>query len=427
MARRRVAITGLGCVTPIGEGADGLWSGLQRRRSGIAPITFFDASLFRTRIAAEVPNFDVADRFGAKRARRIDRYSALALTSTSMALDDADLDPGTTLPERVAVQMGSALGGVTLAESEHAKYMAGGIRAVNPMLALSVFGGAASCNIAIEYGFTGPNSTNAMSCASGAIAIGHAYRLIRDGEADVALAGGAEAPLSPLSFGAFAILRAMSTRNGDPERACRPFDRERDGFVMGEGAAVLVLEELGGALRRNARIYAEIRGFGTTIDGYHMTAPLPDGRQAARAMELALLGDRLRVDFNAVDENVFYRSLAITNEDYSTLPGIIELIGGAGFDKLIIETVGAGQNETRIREHVDNTAVVVVPGMGDAVQMDKAGILEIADEFVINKADFSGESKLKRELLDIAAGRPIYETIATQGQGVVDLLDGLFG
>ena len=150
MARRRVAITGLGCVTPIGEGADGLWSGLQRRRSGIAPITFFDASLFRTRIAAEVPNFDVADRFGAKRARRIDRYSALALTSTSMALDDAGLDPGTTLPERVAVQMGSALGGVTLAESEHAKYMAGGIRAVNPMLALSVFGGAASCTIAIR-------------------------------------------------------------------------------------------------------------------------------------------------------------------------------------------------------------------------------------------------------------------------------------
>lgn len=325
MARRRVAITGLGCVTPIGEGADGLWSGLQRRRSGIAPITFFDASLFRTRIAAEVPNFDVADRFGAKRARRIDRYSALALTSTSMALDDAGLDPGTTRPERVAVQMGSALGGVTLAESEHAKYMAGGIRAVNPMLALSVFGGAASCNIAIEYGFTGPNSTNAMSCASGAIAIGHAYRLIRDGEADVALAGGAEAPLSPLSFGAFAILRAMSTRNGDPERACRPFDRERDGFVMGEGAAVLVLEELGGALRRNARIYAEIRGFGTTIDGYHMTAPLPDGRQAARAMELALAdGD---VGPSAVDYVNAHGSSTPLND--ATEAGAIRSVCGA--------------------------------------------------------------------------------------------------
>ena len=140
----------------------------------------------------------------------------------------------------------------------------------------------------------------------------------------------------------------------------------------------------------------------------------------------ALLGDRLRVDFNALDEGVFYRSLAIEGEDYRSLPDVVELIGGAGFDKLIIETVGAGQNEVRIREHVDRTAVVVVPGMGDAVQMDKAGILEIADVFVINKADFAGENKLKRELLDIAAGRPIFETIATQGQGIVELLDGIF-
>ncbi len=140
----------------------------------------------------------------------------------------------------------------------------------------------------------------------------------------------------------------------------------------------------------------------------------------------ALLGDRLRVDFNTVDENVFYRSLAITGEDYSTLPAIIELIGGAGFDRLIIETVGAGQNEVRIREYVDRTAVVVVPGMGDSVQMDKAGILEIADVFVINKADFAGENKLKRELLDISTGRAIYETVATKGQGIVELLDGLF-
>ncbi|MHC5004438.1 MAG: cobalamin-dependent protein [Planctomycetota bacterium] len=141
----------------------------------------------------------------------------------------------------------------------------------------------------------------------------------------------------------------------------------------------------------------------------------------------ALLGDRLRVDFNRVDENVFYRSLAITGEDYSTLPDVVELIGGAGFDKLIIETVGAGQNEVRIREHVDRTVVVLVPGMGDAVQMDKAGILEIADLFVINKADFAGENKLKRELLDIAVGRPIHETIATQGQGIVELYHALFG
>ena len=159
------------------------------------------------------------------------------------------------------------------------------------------------------------------------------------------------------------------------------------------------------------------RGERVAVVAFDPKSPITNG---------ALLGDRLRVDFNAVDEKVFYRSLAIKGEDYSTLPDIIELIGGAGFDRLIIETVGAGQNDVAIREYVDRTAVVVVPGMGDAVQMDKAGILEIADLFVINKADFAGENKLKRELLDICSGRPIYETIATQGKGIVELLDGLF-
>ncbi len=165
-------------------------------------------------------------------------------------------------------------------------------------------------------------------------------------------------------------------------------------------------------------IEAVSRGVKIAVVAFDPMSPITSG---------ALLGDRLRVDFNTVDENVYYRSLAITGEDYATLPGVIGLIGAAGFDKLIIETVGAGQNDVAIREHVDRTAVVVVPGMGDAVQMDKAGILEIADLFVINKADFAGETKLKRELLDIASGREIYETIATQGQGIVELLDALFG
>ena len=177
----------------------------------------------------------------------------------------------------------------------------------------------------------------------------------------------------------------------------------------GAGKSTLVASMANEAVRKDERI---------AVVAFDPMSPITSG---------ALLGDRLRVDFNAVDENVFYRSLAITGEDYSTLPDIIELIGGAGFDKLIIETVGAGQNEVQIRNYVDRTAVVVVPGMGDAVQMDKAGILEIADVFVINKADFAGENKLKRELLDIAAGRPIHETIATQGKGVVELLDELFG
>lgn len=285
---RRVAVTGIGCVTPIGEGVEGLWRGLHRRRSGVREVTRFDASDFRCRVAAEVRGFDPAARLGEKRARRLDRYGALALASADMALEDAGLDPDEPDPRQVAVQMGTALGGIAYAEEQHAAYMENGVRGVNPMLALTVFGGAASCNIAIEYGYQGPNSTNSMSCASGTLGIGEGFRAVRRGEAELALAGGAEAPLASLTFGSFALIRAMSTRNEDPRSASRPFDRDRDGFVMGEGAAVLVLESMERARKRDARIYGEITGFGTTNDAYHMTKPRPDGSQAARAMELAL-------------------------------------------------------------------------------------------------------------------------------------------
>jgi 3-oxoacyl-[acyl-carrier-protein] synthase II len=205
-----------------------------------------------------------------------------------MALHDAQLNPADLDGERVAVQMGSALGGMSYAEEQVGRLMTAGIRAVDPSVALTTFCGAASCAVAIEFGFNGPNSTNAMSCASGTVAIGEAWRLVRDGYADVAIAGGVEAPLSPLCFGAFAIIRAMSTRNEDPEHACRPFDQTRDGFIMGEGACSLVLERYDLAVARGAHIYAEIAGYGNTNDAHHMTAPRPDGSQAARAMKTAL-------------------------------------------------------------------------------------------------------------------------------------------
>lgn len=288
MSGRRVVVTGIGPVTPIGEGVEGLWTGLARERSAVRAVERFDASPFRSRIAAEIDGFDPANRLGGKRARRLDRFSALSLVACSLALEDADLEAEALPASRVAVQMGSALGGVAYAEEQHGEYLSKGIRGINPLLALSVFGGAASCNIAIEYGFTGPNSTNGMSCASGAIAIGHAFQLVRRGEADIVLSGGSEAPLAPLTFGAFAIIRAMSTRNDDPATACRPFDEGRDGFVMGEGACVLVLEELRRAEKRGARVYGEVCGFGTTSDAFHMTRPRPGGTEAARAMRLAL-------------------------------------------------------------------------------------------------------------------------------------------
>jgi 3-oxoacyl-[acyl-carrier-protein] synthase II len=285
---RRVVITGIGAITPIGLGVDGLWDGLRRRTSAVRCITRFDPTVFKSRIAGEVPDFMPTDHIEERRARRLDRYSQFTIAATRMALTDARLDLAREDPDRVGAMMGTALGGVAHGERNYHAFLTQGPRGVDPALALTVFAGAASCNIAIEFGCTGPNSTNGMSCASGAIAIGDGLRAIVRGDADVMLAGGAEAPLAPLCFGAFAIIRAMSTRNDDPAHASRPFDAGRDGFVMAEGAAVLVLEERSRALARGAPVYAELCGFGLTNDAHHMTAPRPDGRQAARAMRSAL-------------------------------------------------------------------------------------------------------------------------------------------
>ncbi|MGE5800830.1 MAG: beta-ketoacyl-ACP synthase II [Gemmatimonadota bacterium] len=285
---RRVVITGVGAVTPIGTAAAGLWDGLAARTSAVRTISRFDPTPFRSRMAAEIPDFRPQDHLDAKRARRLDRFSQLAVTSARLALEDSGVVAEREDRDRVGTMMGSALGGAAFAESQVPGYLADGPRGLDPSLALSVFCGAASCNIAIEFGFTGPNATNAMSCASGTIAVGEAFHAVRDGRADLMLAGGAEAPIAPMTFAAFSIIRAMSTRNDDPATASRPFDASRDGFVMGEGAAVLVLEERSRALARGAKIYAEVVGHAYTNDAYHMTAPRPDGRQAARAIQLAL-------------------------------------------------------------------------------------------------------------------------------------------
>ena len=286
--RRRVVVTGLGAITPIGIGERGLWDGLQAGRSAVRSLTRFDPSIFRSHNAAQVDEFVPADFLEHKRAKRLDRFGQFSVVASRLAIEDARLDLAAEDRERIGAMMGTALGGIAYAEGQLGNFLREGLRGVDPLLALAVFGGASSCNIAIELGVQGPNSTNAMSCASGTIAIGDGFREIRDGYADVMLCGGAEAPLAPLCFGAFAIIRAMSTRNDDPEHSSRPFDRARDGFVMGEGAAVLVLEEHGRAVARGARIYAEILGFGMSNDAHHMTAPLPDGKQAARAMQRAL-------------------------------------------------------------------------------------------------------------------------------------------
>ena len=287
-SRRRVVITGIGAITPIGLTRGGLWAGIREQHSAVRSLTRFDPSIFRSHNAAEVNDFVPHDHMEARRAKRLDRFGHFSVATARMALEDARLDLAREDRERVGAMMGTALGGVGYAEEQLGVFLTQGLKAVDATLALAVFGGAASCNIAIEFGVQGPNSTNAMSCASGTIAIGDAFRQIRDGYADVMIAGGAEAPLAPLCFGSFSIIRAMSTRNDDPVGASRPFDRDRDGFVMGEGSAVLILEEYERAVARGAPIYAEVAGFGTSNDAHHMTAPMPDGAQAARSMKMAL-------------------------------------------------------------------------------------------------------------------------------------------
>ncbi|MCS6776779.1 MAG: beta-ketoacyl-ACP synthase II [Chloroherpetonaceae bacterium] len=285
---RRVVVTGIGAITPIGSGPEGLWSGVLQERSAVQRITRFDPTPFSCHIAAQVNDFDPADYLDQRTRRRLDPCSQYAVVACLQAVRDAGIDLSTEDRSRIGVCLGSALGGAGWAEGQHAAFLDRGPRAVSPVLALQMFVGAGACNASILLGLTGFSSSNADSCASGAIAIGNAWHAIRRKDADVMLAGGAEAPLAPLCFGAFTFIGALSRRNAEPERACRPFDRDRDGFVMGEGAAVLLLEERERALRRGARIYAELCGFAATMDAHHMTMPRPDAGSAARCIRLAL-------------------------------------------------------------------------------------------------------------------------------------------
>ncbi len=285
---RQVVVTGIGAITPIGIGVQALYEGLRQERSAIDTITRFDPAPFHCHVAAEVRRFDGGAYADHKRLRRLDRYAQFAIACARLALDDARLDLTDENRDMIGCFVGSALGGAAFAEEQHAVFLSQGVRRIKPTLALAVFCGAASCNVAIEHDLRGPSSANSDSCASGAIAIGNAFRAVRDGYADIMLAGGVEVPLAPLIFGAFDLIRAMSTRNAEPAASCRPFDRDRDGFVMAEGAALLVLEEREHARRRGVPAYGTILGYGNSNDAHHMTAPLPSGAQAARAMRDAL-------------------------------------------------------------------------------------------------------------------------------------------
>src|SRR5205823_5562084 len=261
MIQRRAVITGIGPITCIGHGRENFWNAIRIEKSGIDNITSFDPSVFRVRSAGEIRDWDPEEFFPPHRLKRLDRYAQFAVVSAQMALDDAHLEYSREKPQdRVGVSFGTALGGVCKAEEQYLRYLKKGARGVQPTLAVQVFGGSAHSNIAIEFGFRGVGTTNSNSCASGTVSVGEALRYIRDDFADVIVAGGAEAPLTTITVGAFDIIKTMSRWPGDPALACRPFDLLRDGFVMGEGGASLVIEELEYARARGAHIYAEVLG-----------------------------------------------------------------------------------------------------------------------------------------------------------------------
>jgi 3-oxoacyl-[acyl-carrier-protein] synthase II len=285
---RRVVVTGLGALTPVGNTAEELWSSLVHGRSGIGPITRFDATDFPTRIAGEVRNFDPLNFVDKKEARRLDPYLQYAIAGASLAVQDAGLDTGKVDATRFGVMIGSGIGGITTLLENHKTFLDRGPDRVSPFFIPMLIINMASGLVSMRFGAKGPNSSVVTACATGNHAIGDAYRLIQRGEADVMIAGGAEAIILPLTIAGFCAIKAMTTRNDEPQKASRPFDAERDGFVCSEGAGILVLESREHALRRDARIYAEIRGYGMSGDAYHMTAPDPEGDGAARAMTAAL-------------------------------------------------------------------------------------------------------------------------------------------
>ena len=286
--KRRVVVTGLGLITPLGTGVEKTWNALCAGKSGIRRITKFDPSGHACQIAGEVTDFDPADCIEKKEIKKMDTFIHYAVSASQMAVDDAGFKVTPENADRVGVYIGSGIGGLQAIEAFHKVLLEKGPDRVSPFFIPMVIINLASGQVSIRIGARGPNSCAVTACATGNHCIGDAFRLIQYGEADAMVAGGAEAAITPLGVAGFASARALSTRNDDPERASRPFDKERDGFVLGEGAGVLVLEELESARRRGARSYAEILGYGMTADAHHITAPPEDGQGAVRCMRLAL-------------------------------------------------------------------------------------------------------------------------------------------
>jgi 3-oxoacyl-[acyl-carrier-protein] synthase II len=288
MDNRRVVVTGIGLVTPLGIGVQPAWENLVQGKSGIRKITQFDASAFQTQIAGEVEGFNPEDYIEPKEVKKMDRFIHFALAATKMAMDDSGFKIDDSNAERVGVIVGSGMGGLPAIEHYHSVLLQKGPKRITPFFIPMLIINLASGQISIKYGAKGPNSAVVTACATGTHAIGDAFRIIQRGDADAMIAGGTESVITPLGIGGFNAMKALSTRNNEPAKASRPFDLNRDGFVMGEGAGIMIIETLENALNRGARIYAEITGYGMTADAYHITSPAPGGEGAVRCMKLAL-------------------------------------------------------------------------------------------------------------------------------------------
>ena len=296
MTRRRVVITGLGIISPVGNTVEQAWQNIVAGRSGIDRVTRFDASSFPVQIAGEVKNFNVADYLPLKDARRMDTFIHYGMAAGIQAIKDAGLEAHPANAERIGVSIGSGIGGLPLIETTRDEFVASGVRKISPFFVPGSIINMVSGNLSILYGYKGPNIALVSACSTGTHSIGDAARLIEYGDADIMIAGGAECTVSPLGLGGFCAARALSTRNDDPQTASRPWDKDRDGFVLGEGAGVMVLEEYEHAKARGARIYGELAGFGMSADANHMTAPCEDGEGAARCMTTALRNSHINLD-----------------------------------------------------------------------------------------------------------------------------------
>jgi 3-oxoacyl-[acyl-carrier-protein] synthase II len=317
LKKRRAVITGLGIIAPNGIGKEAFWKALKQGKSGIRRITRFDVSKYPSQIAGEVHGFDPTDYMSPKSAKRMDRFSQFAVAAANMAIEDSGITISQNNNSSIGIVFASAIGGMDFAESQHSLFMEKGIQRTSPYLAISLFSGASSSQIAIELGVTGYNITLSTACAAGGDAIGHAFHAIRNNLADIIISGGAECPLAPLTFASFCIINGLSTKkNNEPWRASRPFDKERDGFVMSEGCGVVILEELTHALDRGAHIYAEIIGYGTTCDAFHMTRPSPDGGGMVRAIQIAL--DDANIKPEAVDYINAHGTSTLMNDSNET-------------------------------------------------------------------------------------------------------------